>query len=57
VLVLRMLQEGTLAGSSPRFSIWVGHFDGLLGYWLVPWGIVLAILMWLTRALWAKNSG
>jgi membrane protease YdiL (CAAX protease family) len=57
VLVLRMLQEATLAGSSPRFSIWVGHFDGLLGYWLLPWGIVLAILMWLTRAFWAKNSG
>ena len=38
VIVLRMLQEATMSGSSPAYAAWVGRFDGLLGYWLLPWG-------------------
>lgn len=52
VIVLRMLQQSTAAGSSPRFSAWVGHFDGLLGFWLLPWGLVIAAALWLGRPAW-----
>ena len=51
VVVLRMLQQATDSGSS-RYSFWVGRFDGLLGYWLLPWGVFIAITLWLTRARW-----
>jgi hypothetical protein len=47
-----MLQEGTTSGESPQYAFWVGRFDGLLGYWLLPWGICIAIALWLTRARW-----
>lgn len=53
VIVLRMLQEATESGAAPRYSFWVGRFDGLLGYWLVPWGIAIATALWLTRARWS----
>ena len=52
VVVLRMLQEATESGVAPRYSFWVGRFDGLLGYWLLPWGIAIAIALWITRARW-----
>lgn len=52
VLVLRMLQEGTTNGVAPHYAFWVGRFDGLLGYWLLPWGVSIAIALWLTRARW-----
>ena len=41
VVVLRMLQEATGSGDAPAYSAWVGRFDGLLGYWLLPWGAAL----------------
>jgi membrane protease YdiL (CAAX protease family) len=59
VVVLRMLQESTTSGSSPDYSAWVGRFDGLLGYWIVPWGIAIAAALWLARRAWvpyAKGS-
>jgi uncharacterized protein len=56
VVVLRMLQEGTTSGAAPQYAFWVGRFDGLLGYWLVPWGICIAIALWLTRAQWVPRS-
>jgi uncharacterized protein len=56
VVVLRMLQEGTTSGVAPRYSFWVGRFDGLLGYWLLPWGICIAIALWLTRAQWVPRA-
>ena len=56
VVVLRMLQEGTQSGAAAQYSFWVGRFDGLLGYWLVPWGIVIAIALWLTRARWVAQA-
>ena len=56
VVILRMLQEGTTSGSSPEYSAWVGHFDGLLGYWLLPWGMTIAAALWLTRSLWVPSA-
>jgi uncharacterized protein len=56
VVVLRMLQEGTVSGDAPAYAFWVGRFDGLLGYWLVPWGVCIAAALWLTRAGWAPPA-
>jgi uncharacterized protein len=56
VIVLRMLQEGTISGNSPAYSAWVGRFDGLLGYWLLPWGIAIAAILWLTRSVWVPYA-
>jgi uncharacterized protein len=56
VVVLRMLQQGTTSGEAPAYSFWVGRFDGLLGYWLVPWGLGIAALLWLTRAKWVSAA-
>ncbi len=52
VVVLRMLQQSTRGGSSPGYSAWVGQFDGLLGYWMLPWAIAIAAALWLSRASW-----
>lgn len=56
VVVLRMLQQATTTGSSPAYSAWVGRFDGLLGYWLLPWGAAIAAVLWLTRASWVPYA-
>jgi uncharacterized protein len=56
VIVLRMLQEGTTTGQAAATSMWVGRFDGLLGYWLVPWGLCIAAVLWLTRARWVPPA-
>jgi uncharacterized protein len=56
VVVLRMLQESTVRGNSPAFAAWLGQFDGLLGYWLLPWGIGIAAVLWLTRFTWVPAA-
>ena len=56
VVVLRMLQEGTVSSESPQYAFWVGRFDGLLGYWLLPWGICIATALWVTRARWVPRA-
>jgi CAAX protease family protein len=56
VVVLRMLQEATVSTSAARHSIWVGGFDGLLGYWMLPWGIAIAAGLWLTRSYWVPRA-
>jgi membrane protease YdiL (CAAX protease family) len=56
VIVLRMLQESTVSASAPRYALWVGHFDGLLGLWLVPWGAAIALALWLCRARWVPAA-
>ena len=56
VIVLRMLQESTVSASAPRYAVWVGHFDGLLGLWLVPWGAAIAVALWLCRARWVPAA-
>jgi membrane protease YdiL (CAAX protease family) len=55
VVVLRMLQESTVRGSTPQYSMWVGRFDGLLGLWLLPWGLCILAVLWLSRARWAAR--
>jgi membrane protease YdiL (CAAX protease family) len=55
VVVLRMLQEATVRGATPQYAIWVGRFDGLLGLWLVPWGLCILALLWLSRARWSAS--
>jgi uncharacterized protein len=58
VVVLRMLQQSTISGSAPAYAGWVGSFDGLLGYWMLPWGIAIGAALWLTRGSWrAYASG
>ncbi len=56
VVVLRMLQEATVTTAAARESIWVSSLDGLLGYWMLPWGIAIAIALWLTRAKWVPRA-
>jgi hypothetical protein len=56
VVVLRMLQEATGSGQAPAYAFWVGRFDGLLGYWLVPWGGCIAAALWLTRSGWVPAA-
>lgn len=56
VIVLRMLQEATSSGEAPAYAFWVGRFDGLLGYWLLPWGVCIALALMLTRARWVPHA-
>jgi len=56
VVVLRMLQEATRGGHAPAYAFWVGRFDGLLGYWLLPWSVCIAAALWLTRERWAPAA-
>jgi membrane protease YdiL (CAAX protease family) len=56
VVILRMLQQATDSGPAPTYAAWVGKFDGLLGYWLVPWGLTIGVALWLTRARWVPSA-
>ena len=56
VIVLRMLQEATTSGQAPGYAFWVGRFDGLLGFWLLPWGLCIAAALWATRAKWVPSA-
>ena len=56
VVVLRILQESTVPGPAARSSVWVGKFDGLLGYWVLPWCAAIALALWLTRRAWAPYA-
>ena len=56
VVVLRMLQQATTSGNAPSYSLWVGQFDGLLGYWMLPWAAVIGLAMWQSRARWVAYA-
>ena len=56
VVVLRMLQQSTVSGDAPAYSAWVGRFDGLLGYWMLPWGAAIAATLWYGRAAWVDYA-
>jgi membrane protease YdiL (CAAX protease family) len=56
VVVLRMLQEATVSGGVSAYSAWVTHFDGLLGYWLLPWGAAIAAALWFMRGTWVSYA-
>ena len=56
VVVLRMLQESTIATAHAQHSPWVGSFDGLLGLWMLPWAAAIAAALWFTRRLWVPSA-
>jgi len=56
VIVLRMLQVSTVHGGPTPYDAWVGSFDWLVGFWIVPWGITIAALLWTTRRIWAAYA-
>jgi membrane protease YdiL (CAAX protease family) len=56
VVVLRMLQEATIGTAAAPHSVWVGSFDGLLGYWMLPWGLAITAGLWLTSARWVPPA-
>jgi membrane protease YdiL (CAAX protease family) len=56
VVVLRMLQEGTVRGTDPSYGVWVGAFDGLLGLWVLPWAAVIGASLWFTRRVWVPYA-
>ncbi len=56
VVVLRVLMDATAPGRGIAFSSWVGAFDGLLGYWILPWSAAIALALWLARAAWVPYA-
>jgi uncharacterized protein len=56
VVVLRVLQESTAIGTGSSYAGWVGAFDGLLGYWLLPWSAAIGVGLWLTRRAWVPYA-
>jgi uncharacterized protein len=56
VVILRMLQEATGSGPAAQGSAWVGKFDGLLGYWVLPWSAAIGLALWLTRHRWVPYA-
>lgn len=54
VVVLRLLQEAT--GSGAVQSVWVGRFDGLVGWWVLPWAGAIALALWWTRRVWVPYA-
>jgi len=56
VVVLRVLMDATAPGPGGAFSGWVGAFDGLLGYWILPWAACIALAVWLARAAWVPYA-
>jgi hypothetical protein len=59
VLVLRIMQQCTIRTPSRGPDAWLGSFDGLVGYWMLPWAAALGLILWLTRSRWvpAASSG
>ena len=56
VLILRMLQLATVPGTGGSYAAWVGRFDGLLGYWLLPWAAALMLALALCRSVWVPYA-
>jgi membrane protease YdiL (CAAX protease family) len=52
VIVLRVMQQATVRMPANDYGAWLGAFDGLVGYWMLPWAAVLAGVLWATRARW-----
>jgi uncharacterized protein len=56
VVMLRVLLESTARGAEAPDSVWIGRFDGLLGYWLLPWAGAIGSAIWLTRRRWVPYA-
>ncbi len=56
VIVLRALQLTTHYQSGTALDSWIARFDGLVGFWIVPWGAAIGAILWLTRNAWAPRA-
>jgi membrane protease YdiL (CAAX protease family) len=56
VIVLRIMQQCTIRTNDATYGIWLGAFDGLVGFWMIPWSIALAAGLWLTRSRWVPPA-
>lgn len=56
VVILRVLADSTVQGCASEYSAWVGNFDGLLGYWVLPWGGLIAGVLVFTRHHWVSYA-
>jgi membrane protease YdiL (CAAX protease family) len=56
VIVLRIMQQATVRMPANDYGAWLGTFDGLVGYWMLPWSAVLAFALWWTRRLWVPAA-
>jgi hypothetical protein len=56
VVLLRIMQQATVRTTSNDYGAWLGAFDGLVGYWMLPWSAVLAFALWGTRRLWVPAA-
>jgi membrane protease YdiL (CAAX protease family) len=56
VIVLRVMQQITQRSDSDAYGAWLGHFDGLVGYWMLPWAAAIGIALWLLRAQWVPAA-
>jgi membrane protease YdiL (CAAX protease family) len=56
VVVLRIVQQCTIRTGDQTYGIWLGAFDGLVGFWMLPWSIALAAVLWLTRRRWVPAA-
>jgi len=56
VIVLRIMQQCTVRTVDATYGVWLGAFDGLVGYWMLPWSVALGAALWLTRARWVPAA-
>jgi membrane protease YdiL (CAAX protease family) len=56
VLVLRIMQQCTIRTPSRGPDVWLGSFDGLVGYWMLPWAAAIGLALWLTRSRWVPAA-
>jgi membrane protease YdiL (CAAX protease family) len=56
VLVLRIMQQCTIRTPARGLDVWLGRFDGLVGYWMLPWAAAIGLTLWLTRSRWAPAA-
>jgi membrane protease YdiL (CAAX protease family) len=56
VVVLRIMQQVTVRTTGGAHEGWLGSFDGLVGYWVLPWALMIGIALWLTRARWVPAA-
>ena len=52
VVVLRIMQQTTVRTPGGVHEGWRGSFDGLVGYWVLPWAIAIGLALWFTRRRW-----
>lgn len=56
VIVLRIMQQCTLRTDAGAHSVWLGNFEGLVGYWMLPWAAAIGLGLWITRPRWVPAA-